>query len=248
MGVPRVYCSCTTCEEARTGGINRRWRSSIRLETESDGKSCELFIDCGPDWLQQMELLHKKELDHILITHAHYDHIAGLPQWADACRWNNKIGHLYAPQEVLITIQRTFSWLHQHLSFHPIDEGFQFGEWSIETWKVNHGKNGFSFAYRFSRDQRHWVYCPDSINLQGEQKSKLFDLDLLILGTSYYHETFEFETRSVYDMVEGLQLIAETKPKQVFFTHMSHDIDLLKPYDLPSNVKLAKAGDVINLW
>lgn len=28
MGVPRVYCACQVCEEARKEGVNRRYRSS----------------------------------------------------------------------------------------------------------------------------------------------------------------------------------------------------------------------------
>jgi phosphoribosyl 1,2-cyclic phosphate phosphodiesterase len=241
LGVPRVYCNCTVCDEARTTGINNRWRSSILLETKHNNENYELCIDCGPDWQRQMELLHKKELDHVLITHAHFDHIAGLPHWADACRWQNKTGHVYAPLEVLNSIQNAFSWLHTH-------QGFNFGGWFIEPWKVNHGKNGYSYAYRFHKEELKWVYCPDSIHLQGEQKARLFDLELLILGTSYYKELFDIETRSVYDMTEALQLIAETSPKRVCFTHMSHGIDAALPYSLPLNVQLARTGMVLNLW
>ena len=89
MGVPRVYCSCIICEEARTQGRNKRWRSSILLEISIAPEKNIILVDCGPDWLQQMELMGLKVLEHVLITHAHYDHIAGLPQWADACRWQS---------------------------------------------------------------------------------------------------------------------------------------------------------------
>jgi phosphoribosyl 1,2-cyclic phosphate phosphodiesterase len=243
MGVPRVYCSCTVCDEARTTGVNKRWRSSILLEMQAAEDEKLLLVDCGPDWTLQMELLGIKKLEHVLITHAHMDHISGLPQLADACRWQNIKGHVYAPREVITLIQKSFSWLEQHLEFHAIDEGFTFGGWFIEPWKVDHGKNGYAYAYRFSdTEHRHWVYCPDSINLQGQQKTRMFNLDLLILGTSYYHEPFDFETRSVYDIKEALELIIETKPEQVCFTHMSHGIDLLESYDLPDHVKLGVTG------
>jgi phosphoribosyl 1,2-cyclic phosphate phosphodiesterase len=229
MGVPRVYCSCSVCEEARITGINKRWRSSILLEMQAIAEENLLLVDCGPDWAQQMELLGIKKLEHVLITHAHMDHIIGLPQLADACRWQSIKGHVYAPLEVIALIQKSFSWLHQHLEFHAIDEGFTFGGWFIEPWKVDHGKNGYAYAYHFSNADHQWVYCPDSINLQGQQKTRLFNLDLLILGTSY-------------DITEALQLISETKPEQVYFTHMSHGIDLLEAYDLPDHVKLAVTG------
>jgi phosphoribosyl 1,2-cyclic phosphate phosphodiesterase len=242
MGVPRVYCSCAICEEARTEGLNKRWRSSILLETSSEAEKSLLLVDCGPDWLQQMELMGLKVLEHVLITHAHYDHIAGLPQWADACRWLDRKGHVYAPQEVIVIILKTFSWLQSNLEFHAIDDGFSFSCWQIKPWKVSHGKNGYAYAYRFSNADYHWVYCPDSINLQGEQKTPLYDLSLLILGTSFYYEPFDFETRSVYDIKEALELIVDTKPKRVYFTHMSHGIEITEPYELPDHVKLATTG------
>jgi phosphoribosyl 1,2-cyclic phosphate phosphodiesterase len=247
MGVPRVYCSCKVCEEARITKFNLRWRSSILLEMPTEAEPNLLLVDCGPDWVHQMELMEIKLLEHVLITHAHYDHISGLPQWADACRWQNTVGHVYAPQEVLDLIQKTFYWLQRNLQFHAIDDGFMFGEWQIDPWKVNHGKNGYAYAYRFNKAECHWVYCPDSINLQGEQKTRLFNLDLLILGTSFFHEPFDFDTRSVYDITEALALIKETKPEQVYFTHMSHDIDVLEPYEFPKHVQLAVIGKMIQI-
>jgi phosphoribosyl 1,2-cyclic phosphate phosphodiesterase len=247
MGVPRVYCNCIVCEEARTNQLNKRWRSSILIEMPSDAEQNLLLIDCGPDWLHQMELKGIKQLEHVLITHAHYDHISGLPQWADACRWQKTVGHVYAPQEVIDLIHKMFSWLQRDLLFHSIDEGFEFGEWQIEPWKVDHGKNGYAYAYRFNKGDCHWVYCPDSINLQGEQKTRLIDLTLLILGTSFFYEPFDYDTRSVYDITEALELIKETKPKQVYFTHMSHDIDVSKSYDLPDHINFAITGNWVEL-
>lgn len=247
MGVPRVYCSCNVCEEARNQGNNKRLRSAILLEISSQAEKNQLLVDCGPDWLQQMEQLGIKQLEHVLITHAHFDHIAGLPQWADACKWLERKGHVYAPQEVIAIINKSFSWLKANLDFHAIDEGFTFSDWQIKPWRVNHGKNGYAYAYRFSKADYHWVYCPDSINLQGDQKAPLYDLALLILGTSFYDEPFDFETRSVYDVKEALELIEDTMPKRVYFTHMSHGIDILEPYGLPEHVKLATTGDTFTI-
>lgn len=36
MGVPRVYCNCENCMEARTGGMNARLRSSVLIDNGSD--------------------------------------------------------------------------------------------------------------------------------------------------------------------------------------------------------------------
>ncbi|TDF93806.1 MBL fold metallo-hydrolase [Paenibacillus piri] len=250
MGVPRVYCSCEVCNEARTTGRNRRLRSSALLETDAG----ELLIDCGPEWRTQMERLGKKSIGHVLITHAHFDHIAGLPEWADACRWLREQGHVYAPSDVLLTLRRQFPWLENQLAYHDCSGGMEWGRWSIRPWKVCHGKNGYSYAYRFDKraagpaaDCCSWAYCPDAINLSEEQKVPLRGLRLLVLGTNFYEEHADKEGRSVYDMVEALGLLAEVQPQRTVFTHMSHGVDVRVGYPLPTAVTLAETGMKLTL-
>ncbi|RXZ81858.1 MBL fold metallo-hydrolase [Paenibacillaceae bacterium] len=242
MGVPRVYCECEVCNEARShGGRNRRLRSSLHIHDDESG---DTLIDCGPDWGRQMELAGLRSPDRILITHAHFDHYGGLVEWADSCRWLKRKGQAYAPQIVIDEISARFPWLSRQISFHSIDDGAQFGSFKVRCWKVNHGYNGYSYAYKFNHADTDisWVYCSDAISLDGEQIAPLFKLDLLILGTSFYKEPFPLHTRSVYDITEGLTLIEQVQPTQTVFTHLSHDIDLNKQYHLPDNVSLATTG------
>ena len=244
MGVPRVYCDCDVCQEARNSAINRRYRSLV----EVSGKDGQFLIDCGPDWSTQMEAKKQRFVENIVVTHAHFDHIGGLPQWADACRWLGQKGNLYAPKEVLDVITAQFPWLPRQLNLFSIDEGLKLGGWVITGWKVNHGKNGYSYAYRFEKERFHWVYCSDAIDLTQNQKMLLQGLDLLVLGTSFYKENAVFATRSVYDVEEALQLINEMKPKHTIFTHQSHDIDLRHhPTLLPKYVQFAYTNMEIKL-
>jgi phosphoribosyl 1,2-cyclic phosphate phosphodiesterase len=240
MGVPRVYCDCYVCQEARSTGKNRRLRSSVHLQTAEDG----LFIDCGPDWTKQMEHMGLRAMKHAIITHAHFDHIGGLPEWADACRWLGYTGNVYAAGDVLETLRLQFPWLEGHLTYHDVSSGFSFGDWDIMPCKVCHGKNGTSYAYRFHHrtSPYAWAYCSDAINLSREEKAFLYDLELLILGTSFYQEEAEFHTRSVYDMMEAQALIEELRPTRTVFTHMSHAVDVTAHYPLPASVSLAYTG------
>ena len=241
MGVPRVYCSCKVCEEARMEGTNKRLRSLVHLEDTEYGS---MLIDCGPDWRVQMEAAGLKQIDRILITHSHFDHIAGIAEWADMCRWLKRKGDAYAMPDVISDIQSRFPWASSHINFHPIEGNLHFGGWVVACWKINHGKNGYAYAFRFDHpvSRRSWAYCSDSIALTEEQRQPLYGLDLLIFWTSFYKEPFPFETRSVYDVTEALELLVEWKPKRTLFTHLSHDIDLNHDYKLPSGAAFARAG------
>lgn len=244
MGVPRVYCDCSVCTEARQGGLNRRYRSMVAVES-SDGEG--FLVDCGPDWRTAMERRGQRFAGKILVTHAHFDHIGGLAEWADACRWLHRKGQLYAPQEVLELILRQYPWLERNLDLHVVDGEVTLAGWKVFGWKVNHGKNGYSYAYRLEREGFTWAFCPDSIALPEEQRCPLKGLDLLVLGTSFYQEEAEFSTRSVYDVTEALELLKELRPRRTVFTHMSHDIDLRRHYGLPEQVGFAETDSSISL-
>ncbi|ETT39304.1 MULTISPECIES: MBL fold metallo-hydrolase [Paenibacillus] len=243
MGVPRVYCDCEVCTEARNTGVNRRLRSSVMVECGE----ASFMIDCGPDWRFMMERLGKRKMRDMLITHAHFDHIGGLPEWSDACRWLGEKGRLYAPADVLEQIVRQYPWLPRQMEMTAVDDGITLGGWEISCWKVNHGKNGYSYAYRLQKGEYTWVYNSDSINLSPAEKEPLKGLDLLVLGTSFVHETAIFESRSVYDMKEAAQLLSEVNPRQTIYTHMSHDVDVRKELPLPERVSVAMTGMTVDL-
>lgn len=73
-GSPMVGCSCEVCisKDSR----NSRLRPSCLLNVGSK----HLVIDTGPDFRYQVLRAHLKELDGVLITHTHFDHIAGIDE------------------------------------------------------------------------------------------------------------------------------------------------------------------------
>jgi phosphoribosyl 1,2-cyclic phosphate phosphodiesterase len=203
-----------------------------------------MLLDCGPDWREQMERMGVRGAERGLLTHAHFDHIGGLVDWADACRWTDRTAELFAPPEVLEEVKERFPWIGSRIRLSANEGGMEHGGWNIRPWRVNHGKNGHSYAYRFDHPAtgRAWAYCSDAINLSEEEKAPLLGLNLLVLGTSYAEERFPMETRSIYDMKEGVRLADEVQAASVLFTHLSHDVDVRRDYALPSHIRIAEAG------
>jgi len=244
LGVPRIYCDCDVCGEARTTGLNRRTRSSALVSL----KDTSFWIDCGPDWRTQMDREDMRTASTFLITHAHQDHIGGIPDLYDVRRWTSREVTVRAPAPVLEQIVERFPWVKKGLTLLPLKEKERFFDYELTTWEVSHGFNGRSFAFRFASPTFEWAYCPDSISLTEEEKLPLFDLDLLVLGTSFYREEAPLPGRSVYDMVEALDLLQEIKPKRTVFTHLSHNVDRRRDYLLPLDVAVAFDGMKVELY
>ena len=72
-GVPQIGCSCPVCKSQNPK--NKRLRSSGLLQIK--GRS--LLIDVGPDFREQA-LCYALYPDGVLLTHTHYDHIAGIDE------------------------------------------------------------------------------------------------------------------------------------------------------------------------
>jgi phosphoribosyl 1,2-cyclic phosphate phosphodiesterase len=73
-GVPLIGCKCPVC--LSTSSKNKRFRPSGILQI--GGKT--LLIDITPDFRSQALQFHVDTIDGLLLTHTHYDHIAGIDE------------------------------------------------------------------------------------------------------------------------------------------------------------------------
>ena len=71
MGVPVIGCKCSVCQSSNPK--NHRMRAGALLKIGNK----HILIDAGPD-IRRQALLHKiDKIDGFILTHAHYDHMAG---------------------------------------------------------------------------------------------------------------------------------------------------------------------------
>ena len=74
QGVPVITCNCEVCRSEDPK--DNRLRVSMLLETGDK----TIVIDSGPDFRYQMLRARVKDLDAIVYTHEHKDHVAGLDE------------------------------------------------------------------------------------------------------------------------------------------------------------------------
>ncbi len=242
QGVPRWWCGCSVCIEAKTTRQNARTRPSVAIQGSET-----VLIDASPELRMQCAREQLTRFDAALITHAHNDHILGLGDLGDWGRWTKKRCSIYAPEEVVPQLEARFSYMSRghyktYTPLLPLTER-TFAGYEVAAVRVPHGYNGFSYAFRFSRGKQRWGYMPDCLGLQEEEPWR--DLDLLILGTSFYQEDAPLETRSVYDVQEAAQLLEDLQPKRAILTHLGHGVDVRKP--APKGTRYAFDGLTVDL-
>lgn len=242
QGVPIIACKCEVC--ASTDSHDKRLRSSAMVEV--DGHT--ILIDAGPDFRQQMLRAKVTDLDAILITHEHKDHVAGLD---DVRAFNyilNRPMDIFGEQRVLDHLKVEFSYVFSEnpypgvpqMRLHPID-GRPFAINGIEVIpvRVKHYKLPI-YGFRMG----DFSYITDANFISEQEKRKLYNSKVLVVNALRREEHISHFTLS-----KAIDLIAELKPEVAYLTHISHQMgkhsDISK--ELPANVHLAYDGLAIEL-
>lgn len=237
QGVPIVACDCDVC--ISPDSRDKRLRSSILVETEKT----RFVIDAGPDFRQQLLFQKIKQLDAVVFTHEHKDHIAGLDD-VKAFNFINKMRMpIYATKRVETALHREFAYIFSDEKYPGIpeidlinfdNEPFYVGDILLSPVNVMHYKllvKGFRI--------NDFAYVTDANFIPEEEKLKLKNLNVLVLNAlrrepHVSHFTFE----------EAIDLVNELKPKKAYFTHISHQLGLHETVsnELPNNIELAVDG------
>ena len=72
LGVPMIGCKCHVCKSEDPK--DNRMRTSLLIRHQNKN----IVIDCGPDFRTQLLRAGVDDLESVIITHEHRDHIAGL--------------------------------------------------------------------------------------------------------------------------------------------------------------------------
>lgn len=235
QGVPVIGCNCETCVSSNKK--DKRLRTSAYIE--SGGK--KILIDTSVDFRQQM--LHNRidNIDAVLYTHHHVDHIFGLDDLRQYTQRHNKYIDLYAGRATLKELKITFRYvldeeLIRHKSvplvhFNEIQNSpFRVGDVSVMPVKVSHG-NIKIFGFRI----KDFAYITDSSAISDAELKKLQGLKVLVLNALRIrpHPTH-------FSLQEAVEIALMLKPERTYLTHVTHDLlhDRINAA-LPKGIELA---------
>jgi phosphoribosyl 1,2-cyclic phosphate phosphodiesterase len=236
-GVPVVACNCEVCtsDDPR----DKRYRTSAMLTLGNSN----VVIDCGPDFRIQM-LKHKVEdIDAVVFTHAHRDHIAGL----DDIRAFNYILHksidIYGSQVTLDSIKEQFPYIFTpgryfgapQLNLHPITlDPFCIGAFGFTPVQVMHQEMKV-FGYRIG----DFSYLTDANYISPAEFEKLRGSKVVVINALRNSRHV-----SHFSLGEALAILNELKPEKAYLTHISHFLGKFENVDkkLPEGVHLAYDG------
>mgnify|MGYP006106006535 FL=1 len=225
---------------------NRRRRPSIVVETGT----ANILVDTSPDLREQLISAEIWDIDAILYTHAHADHVNGID---DIRPLNYRHGgpiDAYANAETLAMLQERFAYVFepyptpQPQFWRPclvprlIDGPLALGGLNIQSFRQEHGRMP-SLGFRFGP----FAYSTDAKSMSEEAFGILEGVDTWIVDalSETPHPTHSH-------LEQTLEWIERVRPRRAILTHLSHrmDYEILRG-KLPAGVEPGFDGMVIEI-
>ena len=241
VGVPVIGCDCAVCTSSDPR--NQRFRSSIVVRAAGQ----TLLVDSGPDLRMQALREGLREIDAVIYTHAHLDHVAGFDELRAFCWRRPTPLPLHATQGCMESLQKMFGW-----AFFPdtpvvgyvrpdprlIDGLFSYGDLKVPPLPVEHASVETIGSLFEVPGARKLAYLPDVKRIPAATMELLDGVGVLVIDALR-----KSEHPTHFSLSEALQVADKLEVEETWLTHLSHEHDAAQlASELPAGVRVAADG------
>jgi phosphoribosyl 1,2-cyclic phosphate phosphodiesterase len=217
---------------------NHRTRPSLLVQ----GPKGNLLVDCGPDMRTQLLREGISDIEAVLITHTHADHIMGMDDLrAFGLKYRKHIP-VYTGDEAREDIKRVFPYMFKEfppeilvprVDFRPVEPELDIVGLQVRTAWVMHGPTPV-VAIRMN----DFAYVTDVKTFSPEAWAMLQGAQTLILDAVRYRP---HPNHLCFD--EAVEVAQQIGAETTYFTHLADDYDhsVVEP-TLPRGIRLAFDG------
>lgn len=238
QGVPLIGCNCEVCTSADKR--DNRLRSSVWIQT----KETSIVIDSGPDFRYQMLRAGVHQLDAIVYTHGHKDHVAGMDDVRAYNFFSNKPVDLYATEETQNTLKREFSYVFSGDDYPGIPKVNLATIYAGEPFTINDlefipisVKHMYMDVLGFRVGD--FTYITDANFIPPSEIDKITGSKALVLNALRHSKH-----PSHYTLDEAIDVAKSTGVPHAYFTHISHQLGKHSDieHQLPEGIHLSYDG------
>ena len=247
FGVPQIGCACAVCHSSDSR--DKRTRSGAVLESHAGTR---VLIDTPPELRLQLVAANIGNVDAVVFTHAHADHIHGIDDVRSFTMGRAAPLPMYGSAQTLADIaQRVPYILNEDMkplpgTYKPEARGcpvqagvpFHVGDLTLTPIDIPHGRTPV-FAYRCGS----LGYVTDAKAIPEEAFAALEGVDTLVINALFRqpHPTH-------LSLPESLEAARRIGARRTYLTHLTHDnFHAQLDAELPDHISPAYDGLTIHV-
>jgi phosphoribosyl 1,2-cyclic phosphate phosphodiesterase len=235
-----IRCDCAVCRSSDPR--DNRTRASIYLETPEGN----YVVDTGTDFRIQCLRENIWQVDAVIMTHAHTDHVMGFDDLRRFAAPRGGRMPVYASAETMADLERVYKFAFKTVNPWPgylkpephiIRGAFSLGQTSITPLPVPHGSSE-TYGYLFARQGvRLIAYLSDCSAVPDPIARQIEGVQLLVIDALRHkpHPTH-------LSIAQALEVAERVRPARTLFTHICHELAQSAESELPRSTGLAYDG------
>lgn len=235
LGIPVIGCRCKVCVCSERHNQRKRPCNLIQIEDKN------YLLDAGPDVREQALKHHIYHVDGLILTHTHFDHVAGLDDLRVYSFLSNQPLPIVCSRKSKEELMSLFSYLFQE----NVKQKFTF--FTLEDNTAQDALTHLKFSYAFYEQIGMQVtgyrfgdlsYVTDIKHYNKSLLDLIAGSKTLVIGALEWNPT-----RAHLGLHEVIAIAKEAGVSSCVVTHIGHELDHYETNEnLPSFVQLAYDG------